>query len=151
MIKTGSILAGLLLLATAQSTYFFLGKMKLSLTKWFFFNACAPLNILFLIGFMIFAFFKNKLLLYITAWPVLIFAIWGLIAFSWENPFSQLGHIIMLANILWVMILIIQTKDYKTAVLGFVLGLFLSLLFIKFQQSYVKEHWEEFRRVMPLK
>jgi hypothetical protein len=151
MIKVGAILAGLLLLSTAQSMYVFLGKEKLGLVKWFFFNACAPLNIFFLIGFLIFFLFKRSILIYAAALPILFFALWGLVSFSWENPLSQLGHLIMFLNVLWVVLLVLQTRDYKTALVGFLLGLLLLLIFFGLQQNFVREHWEEFRQVMPVR
>ena len=57
----GIIFAVLLLLAIIQSTFFFLIVMKVKLIEWIVFNACAPSNITFLIGFVLFLLFKAGL------------------------------------------------------------------------------------------
>jgi len=50
----GVILAGLLFLITLSSTFFFLGKLKISLVQWISFNSCSPTSFLYLLLFLMF-------------------------------------------------------------------------------------------------
>jgi hypothetical protein len=49
MDKIGVMLGILLLLVTIQSTFYFLGRLKVKMIEWIVFNACAPSNITLLI------------------------------------------------------------------------------------------------------
>ena len=97
----GIILAILLLLATIQSTFFFLVVMKVKFVEWIVFNACAPSNITFLIGFALFLLFKNRTVLYMAILPMFFFGVLGLFVFPWNgvNIILQIGHMLMTLNI----------------------------------------------------
>ena len=150
MSKIGIILAILLLLATIQSTVFFLGILKAKFVEWIVFNACAPSNISFLIGFILFLLLKNRTVLHMAILPMFFFGTLGLIVFPWNgmNIIPQIGHIIMTLNIGWVVLATFKTNDYKTAAIGLLLGIVVFSIFIGFQQNYVTTHPEDFKRIM---
>jgi len=153
MPKTGIILAILLLLATIQSTVFFLGLLKVKFVEWIFFNACAPSNITFLIGFILFLLVKNRTVLHMAILPMFFFGTLGLIVFPWSgmNIIPQIGHMIMTLNIGWVVLATFKTNDYKTATVGLLLGIVIFSIFIGRQQNYVRDHPEDFKRILQIK
>ena len=147
--KTGIILATLLLLITIQSiTYFFL-VLNVSFIQWLFFNACAPSNILFLTGFIVYLVSGNRVMLHAATIPMFFFAITGLFIFPWDgfNIVPQICHALMLLNIAWIFFVTFKTKDYKPAAIGIALGMIISV-FIGFQQNYVVNHKADLKRLM---
>jgi len=147
--KTGIILASLLLLITIQSiTYFFL-VLKISFIEWLFFNACAPSNLLFLAGFIVYLTSGNRIILHTAIIPMFFFAITGLFIFPWAgfNIVSQICHFLMLLNIAWTLFVTLKTEDYKAAAVGITLGMIVSV-FIGFQQNYVMTHKSDLKRLM---
>ena len=152
MDKISLILALLLLLTTLQSTFFFLVVLKVSFIEWIVFNACAPSNITFLIGFVLFLLFKNRTVLYMAILPMFFFGTLGLFVFPWHgmNIIPQIGHIIMTLNILWAVWIMFKTNDYKAATIGMLLGIAVFSVFIGFQQRYVATHQEDFKRIMQI-
>jgi hypothetical protein len=148
----GIILAILLLLVTIQSTFFFLIVMKVKFVEWIVFNACAPSNITFLIGFVLYLLFKDRTVLHMAILPMFFFGVLGLFVFPWNgvNIFPQLGHMLMTLNIVWAVFVTLHTHDYKVATIGMLLGIVVFSVFIGFQQQYVATHPEEFKRILQL-
>jgi hypothetical protein len=148
----GIILAVLLLLATMQSTFFFLAIMKVKFVEWIVFNACAPSNITFLIGFALFLFFKDRTILHMAILPMFFFGVLGLFVFPWNgvNIIPQIGHMLMALNIGWTVFVTLSTHDYKEATIGMLLGIAVFSVFIGFQQQYVASHLEDFKRILHL-
>ena len=146
----GIILAILLLLATIQSTFFFLVIMKVKFVEWIVFNACAPSNITFLIGFALFLLFKDRTVLHMAILPMFFFGVLGLFVFPWKgaNIFPQIGHTIMALNIGWAIFITLNTHDYKAATIGMLLGIVVFSVFIGFQQQYVATHPEDFKKIL---
>lgn len=146
----GIILAILLLLATIQSTFFFLVVMKVKFIEWIVFNACAPSNITFLIGFVLYLLFKDRTVLHMAILPMFFFGVLGLFVFPWNgvNIFPQIGHMLMTLNIGWAVFVTLHTHDYKAATLGMLLGIAVFSVFIGFQQQYVGTHLEDFKRIL---
>jgi hypothetical protein len=144
------ILAILLLLATIHSTFFFLIVMKVKLIEWVVFNACAPSNITFLIGFALFLLFKDRTVLHMAILPMFFFGVLGLFVFPWNgvNIIPQVGHILMTLNIGWAILITLQTHDYKAATIGMLLGIVVFSVFIGFQQQYVATHPEDFKKIL---
>jgi hypothetical protein len=64
------------------------------------------------------------------------------------NIIPQIGHMIMTLNIGWVVLTTFRMSDYKTAVIGLLLGIVIFSIFIGFQQNYVATHLEDFKRIM---
>lgn len=148
--KIGIVLVVLLLLTTIQSTFYFFWMLKVKLIEWLVFNACAPSNITFLVGFILFLLFKNRIVLHIPILPMFFFGTLGLFVFPWTgmNIIPQIGHLIMTLNIGWVIFLTFKTKDYKVATIGMLLGIVIFSIFIGFQQRYVATHPGDFKRIM---
>jgi hypothetical protein len=147
--KTGIFLALLLLLITIQSIAYFFLVLKVSFIEWLFFNACAPSNILFLTGFVTYLISGNRVILHMATIPMFFFAITGLFIFPWDgfNIIPQICHFLMLLNIAWVFLTTLKMGDYKTATIGILLGMIISV-FIGFQQRYVVTHKSDLKRLM---
>lgn len=150
MNKLGIGLAVLLLLATINSTNYFLNVMKVSPVEWLVFNACAPSNIAYLIGFVVYLATKDRTALHIAILPLFFFGGLGLFVFPWNgfNLIAQVSHILMVSNIAWVLFETFTTSDYKAAAVGLLLGILVFAPFIGFQQNYVASHPEAFSRIM---
>ena len=146
----GIILAVLLLLATIQSTFFFLVVMKVKCIEWIVFNACAPSNITFLIGFALFLLFKDRTVLHMAILPMFFFGVLGLFVFPWNgvNIIPQIGHMLMALNIGWAIFVTLNTHDYKAATIGMLLGIAVFSVFISFQQHYVATHLDDFKKIL---
>jgi hypothetical protein len=144
------ILAILILLVTAQSTTFFLGRLRVKFLEWFFFNACAPSNIAFLIGFVIFITTGKRIILHTAILPMFFFGFLGMFAFSWKgmNIIPQIGHIVMTLNIAMTLWMTFRIGDYQSATIGLLIGIVIFSVYIGFQQDYVRRHPEEFKRIM---
>jgi hypothetical protein len=147
---TAIILAILLLLTTMHSTFFFLVIMKTKFVEWIVFNACAPANITFLIGFAVFLLFKDRTVLHVAILPMFFFGVLGLFVFPWKgvNIIPQIGHIIMSLNIGWAIFITLYTHDYKAATIGMLLGIAVFSVFIGFQQQYAATHPEDLKRIL---
>lgn len=146
----GIILAVLLFLATIHSTLFFLIIMKVKFVEWIVFNACAPSNITFLIGFFLYLLFKDRTVLHMAILPMFFFGVLGLFVFPWHgvNIFPQIGHMLMALNIGWTVFVTLNTHDYKAATIGMLLGIVVFSVFIGFQQKYVATHPEDFKKIL---
>ena len=150
MPKIRIILAALLLLATIQSTYFFLCIKNVNFIAWITFNACAVANITFLIGFILFLLFRNRTVLYMAILPLFFFGTCGLYVFPWSGMhiIPQIGHIIMTLNLIVIITDLYKEKDFKAGATGLLIGVFVFAWFLGFQQNYVYRHMDEFQRII---
>jgi len=146
----GIILASLLLLVTANSTYFFLGMRKVAFIEWLVFNACAPSSITFLIGFTLFLTGKDRIILHASILPMFFFGGLGLFIFPWNgyNIIAQISHIIMVLNIGWVIVTTLKTRNFQPAAIGMLLGIMFFSFFIGYQQHYVATHPEDLKNIL---
>lgn len=101
----GIVLAILLLFVTLSSTFFFLGKLKVSIIEWVAFNACAPTSYLYLCLFFMFLIRKNSAVLVFTFLPIFIFGTMAMFVLPWNeaNVIPHIGHIVMTMNLIWVL------------------------------------------------
>lgn len=150
MLKLGTVLAVILLLVTINSTYFFLGVTKVKPIEWIVFNACAPSNIAYLIGFVIFLLTKNRIALHIGILPMFFFGGLGLFLFPWSgySLIAQFSHIIMVLNMVWAISTTLAAGDYKAVALGLLIGIGIFAPFIGYQESYARTHPEDFQRIL---
>jgi len=148
--KMSIVLAVLLLLVTVQGSMFYLVKLKVRLIEWLFFNPCAASNITFLIGFVIFLFKGERVLLHLAILPMFFFGTLGMFFLSWSgmNIIPQAGHIIMTLNIALTIYTTFAAGDFKAAALGFMVGVFVFAPFIAIQQDYVRSHPDDFNRIL---
>lgn len=150
MNKVGIVLAGILLVLTINSAYYFFNVAKVSFVEWIVFNACAPSSLAYLIGFVIYLSTKDRTAMYIAILPLFFFGGMGLFLFPWGgyNNIPQISHIFMVLNIAWVLFGGLQTGDYKAAAVGLLIGLAIFVPFISFQQTYAYTHPESFTRIL---
>ena len=142
--------AALLLLATVQSSHYFLAVKKAGIAAWLNFNACALANITFLAGFAVWLIFGSRWLMAMAVLPMFFFGTGGLFVFPWSgwNIIPQAGHLLMTANLGLLILDIFRSQDFRPAVAGLLLGIGVFSIFIGFQQNYVREHVREFREMM---
>ncbi|HEX2954945.1 MAG TPA: hypothetical protein VHR47_13325 [Bacillota bacterium] len=144
------VLAVLLLLVTLNSTYFFLVVRHVKPIEWLVFNACAPANFAFLVGFIVYLIFKDRTLLHAALLPLFFFGGLGLFLFPWSgyNLIAQFSHVIMTLNIAVTLYTTFRTGDFKAATLGLFLGILIFAPFIGFQQNYTNSHKDAMGRIL---
>ena len=141
----GVILAGLLFLITLSSTFFFLGKLKISLVQWVAFNSCSPTSFLYLLLFLVFLVKKNASYLMITFLPIYFLGTMSMFVLSWNeaNMIAHVGHIIMTLNLMWVLYVIFKHKEYKALGIGLLISMLLFVPYIAYVLFYNQTHAEE--------
>ena len=144
------VLALLLLLATFQSSYYFLAVKRVGVSAWLNFNACAVANLTYLVGFVLWAVSGARWLMCLAVLPLLFFGTGGLFVFSWSgmNIIPQAGHILMTANVGLLVLDIFRSRDFRAATVGLLLSIGIFSMFIGFQQNFVRTHVQEFRDLM---
>jgi len=142
---TGIVLAVLLLFVTLSSTFFFLGKLKVSLIDWVAFNACAPTSYLYLCLFIIFLIRKNSAVLVFTFLPTFIFGTMAMFVLPWNeaNLIPHIGHIIMTMNLIWVLYVVFKHKSYKHSAICFLISIIVFTPYIGYALSYNQTHAED--------
>lgn len=154
MITFGIILNILLFLITFFSSVYFLTIKKVKFKEWIFFNSCSPSNFVYCLGFCLLFFSKIDYLIYFGVFPMFFFGTLGLFVFPWKEKkdlFVQLSHILMTLSIIWIIIYTLREEMFKSATIGLFLGGFIFLVFLFFQQNYVKKHFDDFKRILELK
>ena len=144
--KLGIIIAVLNLLASLNSTWFFLGMAKVSLIEWIFFNACAPSVFLYLMGYVT----RNKIIQAMSIPALAFFGTGGLFVFGWRGGelIAQVGHIFMTLALIWLIYGIFKEKTFKEATIGFVIASFIVNGFITMNQRYAYKHWDRLEEIM---
>lgn len=148
--NTGIVLSILLLLATANSIFFFLGIVKISFIEWLAYNACAPTSILYLTGFVIFIIKKKSIFPVITILPIYFFGVLGSFVVPWstETLLAHLSHIIMTLNVIWLLYVVIKNGEYKALAIGLLFSILLFSPYIGYVQSYNYDHAEDIERIL---
>ena len=148
--QIGIVMAVLLLLATIYGFVFFLYVLKVKMIEWIVCNPCAPSNIVFLIGFILYLFFKDRTVLHMAILPMFFFGVESLIYSPWNRAslIPQIAHIIMAMNIGWTFFVSVKTNDYIAAAVGLFLGIIIFSFLIRMQQNYVAAHPGDFERIM---
>lgn len=149
----GAVLVVLLFLVSANSTYYYLGILKVKFVEWLFFNACVPSNIGYMVGFIIFLVTKDRSALGIGILPMVFFGTMGLFLFPWGgvSNIPQVGHIVMTLNVIWAVYVTIKTEDYKALALGLLASCVLYMPFMAYQQYYCRTHAEDLQRILQIK
>lgn len=149
MRKLGVAAAILLLLAAVQSTFFHLAVLKLNSVQWVFFNACAPSSLTYLGGFLVYTVKQDKTLMYLGVLPMFFFGATGLFVFPWSglSIIPQIMHVLMLANIFWLVVLTFREKSFKSATVGLLLSIVVFGTFIVLQQHYVYTHYDDLKKI----
>jgi len=141
----GVILAGLLFLITLSSTFFFLGKLKISLVQWVAFNSCSPTSFLYLLLFLVFLVKENASYLMITFLPIYFLGTMSMFVLPWNeaNMIAHVGHIVMTLNLMWVLYVIFKHKEYKALGIDLLISMLLFVPYIAYVLSYNQAHAEE--------
>lgn len=115
----------------------FLLRLRVNFLEWMILNTCAFVVIAMIIGLIL----NNKLLMNITV-PILFFyGTLSLSVFSWKySLIPQIGHLLMTAALIYILIATIKNKDFKSLVIGLLIGIIVLIPFMKFQQDYYKSN-----------
>jgi len=148
----GFVLAILLFIAAANSTNYFLNMLRVSVVQWLMFNACAPSIAAYLLGFIVYYFTKNRMWLAIAVVPIFFFGTMGLFVFPWNgmNCIAQVSHILMTLNILWALVAIIHSADYKALGIGLLTSIAVFIPLITVQQYYCRIHADDLIRILQI-
>lgn len=149
---TSIVLASVLFLLIANSTYYFLGVLRVTAVEWLLFNACAPSSLSYLVGLIMFFITKNRLWLVIAVVPIFFFGTMGLFIFPWDgmNIIAQVSHIVMTLNILWAISLVLRTADYKALGAGLLASILIFIPLITVQQYYCRMHADDLMRILQI-
>jgi hypothetical protein len=153
MIIFGIILTILLFLITFFSSVYFLVIKKVKIKEWLFFNSCSPSNLIYCLGFCFLLLTKINFLIYFGIFPMFFFGTLGLFIFPWKEKkdlFVQLSHILMTSSIIWTITYTFREKIFESATVGLFSGGFIFLIFLFFQQDYVKKHFNDFKKILDL-
>jgi len=145
----GIILAILLLVVTLNSTFFFLGKLKVSVLDWVAFNSCAPTSFLYLSFFIVFLINKKATCLVLTSLPTFFLGTMSMFVLPWNGDylFAHIGHIIMTLNLIWVFSIVLKHKNFKALAIGLLIGMLIFVPYIAYVQTYNQAHAKEMSRL----
>jgi len=149
---TSIVLALVLFLLTTNSTYYFLGELKVTAVEWLLFNGCAPSSLSYLVGLVFFFITRNRLWLLIAVVPIFFFGTMGLFIFPWSgmNIIAQVSHIVMTLSIVWAISLVLRTSDYKALGAGLFASILIFIPFITVQQYYCRVHADDLMRILQI-
>ncbi len=138
--KTGWIIVVGNIIMMFFSANYFLNMAKFPIIAWLFFNVCFPSALIFLIGF----FLKNRTIMAFSIPFFAYFGVGGMFVVSWSGGIimAQISHIFMTLAIIYTILEIIKAKEWRQAVIGFIAGLIIFLIFLPIHQNYIKTHPE---------
>jgi hypothetical protein len=118
--KTGWVITILNILMMLNSTYVFLGFLKVGVDGWLMMNSCAPSIALFAAGFLL----ESPILMIASSVMMFRYGTLGLFIFSWSgtNLIAQVGHILMTIAVLYTLVDLIRSRRWKSFGLGLLLG-----------------------------
>jgi hypothetical protein len=134
----GWVITVLNILMAINSSYFFLGKLKVGIEGWLMLNTCAPSIILFAAGFIL----ANRKIIVAGSLCMLRYGTLGLFVFGWSgmNLVVQISHLIMTAGVCYVAADLVRSKQYKDALWGLALGACLLLPMMYLQSVWFEAH-----------
>lgn len=149
-LSIGYILAVLMLLTLLNSAYFFLSTAKFGLLDWLAFNACSVAIIVYLVCFTVFRITKKDLFLAIALVPLYYYGTMGLFVISWdaENMFSQITHIIITLNVIWILSVLLKKFRFESLGKGLLIGVLLFVPLFVIIQKYSQLHMDEFMQLL---
>jgi uncharacterized membrane protein len=118
--KTGWVITILNILMALNSTFVFLGLLKVGLDGWLMMNSCAPSIALFVAGFLL----ESPILMIASSVLMFRYGTLGLFVFSWSgtNLIAQVGHILMTIAVLYTLVDLLRNRRWKSLGLGLLLG-----------------------------
>jgi hypothetical protein len=116
----GWIVVVLNILAALNSTYFFLGQMKVGVVGWIMMNTCAPSIAVFVIGFLT----GSPLIMVAGSLMMFRYGTLGLFVFGWDgfNLIAQIGHILMTLGVTYTLVDVIRNRRWRALVIGVLVG-----------------------------
>jgi len=110
--KSGWIITILNILMALNSTYVFLGFLKVGVNGWLMMNSCAPSIALFVIGFLL----ESPVLMLAASTLMFRYGTLGLFVFNWSgtNLIAQTGHILMTVAVIYTLVNVIRNRRWKS-------------------------------------
>lgn len=142
----GYVLAVFMLLALLNSAYFFLSVVKLTISEWLAFNACSLAIIAYLVCFACFQITQKDFFLAIAFVPLYYYGTMGLFVIPWSiaNLFSQITHMVITLNVIWILFVLLKDSSYKSTGKGLLIGVLVFVPVFAVVQNYSQLHLAEF-------
>ena len=136
---TGWVIAALNTLSAVNSSFFFLGQIKTGVIGWLMLNSCTPSIALFLAGFLT----GSPIVMAAAVW-LLRYGFVGLFVFPWDsfNLIAQVGHLLMTAAAVYVIVEIIRHKRWRALWTGALIGVAVLVPFMIIQGLWLTAHPE---------
>ncbi|MBN1183207.1 MAG: hypothetical protein JXB49_13015 [Bacteroidales bacterium] len=146
----GYLLTTLMLLALLNSAYFFISIVKLQIGQWLAFNACSLAIISYLVCFACFKIIKKDFFLAIALIPLYYYGSMGLFVVPWNaaNTFSQITHIIITLNVIWILFVLLKESRYESLGIGLLIGVLVFVPVFAVIQSYSQLHMADFMQML---
>lgn len=146
----GYLLAALMLLTLLNSAYFFISIVKFQVGEWLAFNACSLAIISYLVCFACFQITKKDLFLAIALVPLYYYGSMGLFVVPWNgaNIFSQITHIIITLNVIWILFVLLRESRYESLGKGLLIGVLVFVPVFAVIQTYSQLHMAEFIQML---
>jgi len=134
----GWILVVLNTLAAINSTFAFLGILKVGVVGWLMMNTCAPGIALFVAGFLL----GSPVTMVAASAMMFRYGTLGLFVFGWGgyNLVAQAGHILMTVAVIYVMADIVRFRRWKVFGLGLAWGVALLIPIMVVQTMWFNAH-----------
>jgi len=144
------LLAACMLLTLLNSAYYFISMVKLSIGEWLAFNACSLAMIVYLVCFACFQRTKKDFFLAIALVPLYYYGSMGLFMIPWDaaNMFSQITHIIITFNVIWIVFVLLKTSRYESLGKGLLIGVLVFVPVFAVIQTYSQLHAAEFMQML---
>ena len=138
------------LLTFLNSAYFFLSIAKFGLAEWLAFNACSVSIIVYLVCFTCFQYTKKEYFLPIALVPLYYHGTTGLFLMSWDltNMFSQITHIIITLNVIWILFMLLKDLHFESLGKGLLMDVLLFVPVFAVIQRYTQIHMEEYMQLL---
>lgn len=149
-LSIGYVLAFFMLLTFLNSAFFFLSTAKFGLVEWLAFNACSVSIIVYLICFIFYKITKKDFFLAISLVPLYYYGTMGLFVIPWDvaNIFSQITHIIITLNVIWILFVLLKEFKFESLGKGLLIGVLLFVPLFAIIQSYSQLHMVEFMQLL---
>lgn len=146
----GYFLAACMLLTLLNSAYFFLSVVQLQIGEWLAFNACSLSMIAYLVCFTGFHITKKAFFLAIALLPLYYYGTMGLFIIPWNaaNMFSQITHIIITLNVIWVLWIFLKESHNESLGKGLLIGVLVFVPVFAVIQNFLQLHAAEIMRML---
>jgi hypothetical protein len=146
----GYLLAALMLLTLLNSAYFFISIVRFQIGEWLVFNACSLAIISYLVCFACYQISKKDFFLAIALVPLYYYGSMGLFVVPWNaaNMFSQITHIIITLNVIWILFVLLKEFRYDSLGKGLLIGVLVFVPVFAVIQTYSQLHMASFMQML---